>query len=193
VKHGSDGTRTRDLQPRLDCGKCRGSHSQCLAGVGGAPSRHRPGQARLGPAGKGRSDSGVLHLPPRDQARYPEGGRRREMNPPGRVAVRANTEDDEHQGDKHLENSRAPGPAVPDSASIGSPPLVCTTLRLTRTRQDLPCTSAGETPHPEFDPSGRARRVPDPVVRQEASRSLAGSLSPDPTWNAAHRQVPNET
>ena len=43
----------------------------------------RTGPSRLGPAGEGRSDGGVLHLHPRGQARYPEGGRRREDEPLG--------------------------------------------------------------------------------------------------------------
>ena len=34
--------------------------------------------------GEGRSDGGVLHLHPRGQARYPEGGRRREDEPQGK-------------------------------------------------------------------------------------------------------------
>jgi hypothetical protein len=59
----------------------------------------RTGPSRLGPAGEGRSDGGVLHLHPRGQARYPEGGRRREDEPPGEgVARTRHTEDDEHQG-----------------------------------------------------------------------------------------------
>ena len=63
-------------------GKCKSSHCQCLADVGVHPlaiGQDRP--SRLGPAGEGRSDSGVLHLHPRGQARYPEGGRRREDEP----------------------------------------------------------------------------------------------------------------
>jgi len=57
--------------------------------------------SRLGPPGEGRSDGGVLHLHPDGQARYPEGGRRREDEPPEeRWRVRANT-DDKHQGDEH--------------------------------------------------------------------------------------------
>jgi hypothetical protein len=76
---------------------------QCLAEVVGfilSPSA-RTGPSGLGPAGEGRSDGGMLHLHPRDQARYPGGGRRREDEPPGEGwRVRANTQDDEHQGDK---------------------------------------------------------------------------------------------
>ena len=52
----------------------------------------RTGPSRPGPVGEGRSDGGVLHLHPRGQARYPEGGRRREDEPPGKgVRIRANT------------------------------------------------------------------------------------------------------
>jgi hypothetical protein len=56
-----------------------------LAEAWDSSSRHRPGQvlADLTPAGEGRSDGGVLHLHPQGQARYPEGGRRREDEPPG--------------------------------------------------------------------------------------------------------------
>ena len=103
----------------------------------------RTGPSRLGPAGEGRSDGGVLHLHPRGQARYPEGGRRREDEPPGEGwRVRANTGDDEHQGDEHLETG-------PRGGSAPVPPCVWPRrpafdpLRPTRTRQDLPCTSAG--------------------------------------------------
>jgi hypothetical protein len=68
----------------------------------------RTGPSRLGPAGEGRSDGGVLHLHPRGQARYPEGGRRREDEPSGEGwRVRANAGDGEHQGDEDLENTPA--------------------------------------------------------------------------------------
>jgi hypothetical protein len=51
-----------------------------------------------------------------------------------------------------LENSRVPGAAAPDPASMGSPPLFSTTLRPARTRQDLPCASAG-------NPAPRVRAI----------------------------------
>ena len=66
-------------------GKRKSSQCECWAGVELHPlaiGQDRP--SRLGPAGEGRSDGGVLHLHPRGQARYPEGGRRREDEPPGR-------------------------------------------------------------------------------------------------------------
>jgi hypothetical protein len=73
-------------------GKCKSGHCHRLAEVGIHPlaiGQDRP--SRLGPAGEGRSDSRVLHLPPRGQARYPEGGRRREDEPPRQGwRVRAN-------------------------------------------------------------------------------------------------------
>ena len=114
--------------------------------------------SRLGPAGEGRSDSGVLHLHPRGQARYPEGGRRREdETPAGGVRVRANTT-----------RRQAPGRRAPrELATRGCrpvPPLVWlrsprffTPYRPTRTRQDLPCTSAGD-PAPRVSSSRRQIR-----------------------------------
>jgi len=63
-------------------------HCQCQAGEGAHPlaiGQDRP--SRLGPPGEGRSDSRVLHLHQVGHPRYPEGGRRREDEPPrGRVA-----------------------------------------------------------------------------------------------------------
>ena len=113
-------------------GKRRSGLGQCLAEVGGftlSPSA-RTGPSRLGPAGEGRSDGGVLHLHPRGQARYPEGGRRREDEPHGEGwRVRADAGDDEHQGDEGLENphagARAPVPPVYGSGRPAfSPPTV---------------------------------------------------------------------
>ena len=109
----------------------------------------RTGPSRLGPAGEGRSDGGVLHLHPRGQARYPEGGRRREDEPPGKEwRVRANTGDVEHQGDEHLENVPGGGSRPRAPRVWLRSPRFFTPYRPTRTRQDLPCTSAGGTPHP---------------------------------------------
>ena len=72
----------------------------------------RTGPSRLGPAGEGRSDGGVLHLHPRGQARYPEGGRRREDEPPGKSGAFAPIlRDVEHQGDEHLESGPGGGSA----------------------------------------------------------------------------------
>jgi hypothetical protein len=80
-----------------------------------------------------------------DQARYPEGGRRREDEPPGKGGAFAPIPGDvEHQGDEHLESG-------PDGGSRPRAPRVWlrsprffTPYRPTRTRQDLPCTSTGE-------------------------------------------------
>jgi hypothetical protein len=84
-------------------GKSKSSRCQCLAEVGVHPLAIGQGRpSRLGPAGEGCSDGGVLHLHPRGQARYPEGGRRREDEPQGEGGAFApNAQgDDEHQGDK---------------------------------------------------------------------------------------------
>src|ERR1700733_9878022 len=58
-------------------------------------------------------------------ARYPEGGRRREEEPQGKVArSRKYRGDDEHQGDEDVELSRTPGAAAPDPAAYAlSPPM----------------------------------------------------------------------
>ena len=83
----------------------------------------RTGPSRLGPAGEGRSDGRVLHLHPRGQACYPEGGRRREDDPPGEGwRVRANAGDDEHQGDEDLENS-PPHSGLPPRAPLCMAPV----------------------------------------------------------------------
>ena len=121
-------------------------HCGCLAGAGIHPlaiGQDRP--SRLGPAGEGRADSGVLHLHPRGQARYPEGGRRREDEPPGKGwRVRANT------GRRRAPGRRTPGELSTPGLPPRTPrlwarrPCFSTTLRPTRTRQDLPCTSAAE-------------------------------------------------
>ena len=62
----------------------------------------------------------------RGQARYPEGGRRREDEPLGEGwRVRANAGDDEPQGDEHLENrhagARAPDPVYGSGRPAFSP------------------------------------------------------------------------
>ena len=165
-------------------------------GLGGASSsRHRPGQVLADSAPRAKVVQTVVCSTftrgAKPATRRVADGER--MNPREGWRVRANTEDDEHQGDKHLENSRALRAAAPDPASMGSPPLVLYHPASYADAAGSSLHQRGGTPHPEFYPSGRARRVPDRVVRQEASRSLADSLSPDPTWNAAHRQVPNQT
>ena len=92
--------------------ECKSGHCQRLAEVEVHPlaiGQDMP--SRLGPASEGRSDSGVLHLHPRGQVRYPEGGRRREDEPQEGVRVRANAGDDEHEGDDHTRGR--PAGAVP--------------------------------------------------------------------------------
>ena len=66
---------------------------------------------------------------PRGQARYPEGGRRREDEPPGEGwRVRVNAGDDEHQGDEHLvsgpRGARAPVPPCMAPVAAFSAPTV---------------------------------------------------------------------
>ena len=64
------------------------------------------------------------------------------------LRVRANGGDIEHQGDEHVVSGPRGGsrPRAP-RVSLRSPRFF-TPYRPTRTRQDLPCTSAGGTPHP---------------------------------------------
>ena len=78
------------------------------------------------------------------QARYPEGGRRREDEPLGEGwRVRANAGDDEHQGDEDRENSPAhPGAAAPHPACMAPVAPLFRPYRPTRTRQDPPCIAA---------------------------------------------------
>ena len=144
-------------------GKCRSGHGQCLAEVGMHPlaiGQDRP--SRLDPAGEGRSDGGVLHLRPRGQARYPEGGRRREDEPPGRGwRARAST------GRRRAPGRRAPGQPSPpggspprDPAIYGlAAPSVLPPCCLRGTRQDLPCTSAGEPRTPRLSVQGACPRT----------------------------------
>jgi hypothetical protein len=135
-------------------GKFKRDHCQCWAEVGFTLSpSSRTGPSRLGPAGEGRSDGGVLHLHPRGQARYPEGGRRREDEPPGEGwRVRAKPGDDEHQGDEDLENSSVPGAAAPHPAAYGlSPPLFQPLTAYAAHGRIFPAPARG-TPHPEVVP-----------------------------------------
>jgi hypothetical protein len=124
----------------------------------------RTGPSRLDPAGEGRSDGGVLHPHPRGQARYPEGGRRREDEPPGEGwRVPANTgETSGTRGDEHLESDPRGGSRPPCPRVWFRSPRFFTPYRPTRTRQDLPYTSAGEPRTPGW----RAINVPlAPVTR----------------------------
>ena len=144
----------------------------------------------------------MLHLHPRGQARYPEGGRRREdETPAGGVRVRANTT-----------RRQAPGRRAPrELATRGCrpvPPLVWlrsprffTPYRPTRTRQDLPCTSAGD-PAPRVSSSRRQIRgerravcpqdVPGPPLAANGRHhqqpvNLKLARAPDP--RATHRNT----
>ena len=93
----------------------------------------RTGPSRLGPAGEGRSDGGVLHLHPRGQARYPEGGRRREDEPPREQwRVRANAKDHEHRGDGHY---LAPLTYITLTCLYSAPAGVETTKRVSRSQR----------------------------------------------------------
>jgi hypothetical protein len=104
----------------------------------------RTGPGRLGPAGEGRSDGGVLHLHPRGQARYPEGGRRREDEPLGEGwRIRAKQETTSTRATSTW-RTVTPGLAPPCPPCMAPVAPLFTPYRPTRTRQDLPCTSAGE-------------------------------------------------
>jgi hypothetical protein len=64
-----------------------------------AISQDRPSRPK--PPGQGRSSGRALHLDPGPLPSYPEGGRRREDEPPpGECAFARIPEDDEHQGDR---------------------------------------------------------------------------------------------
>jgi hypothetical protein len=123
-------------------GKCRSVRCQCLAGVGIHPlavGQDRP--SRLGPAGEGRSDGGVLHLHPRGQARYPEGGRRREDDPPGGNAhSRQYQGDDEDHGDERLNCGGTPHPCDRRAISVQLAPA---TSGLSRSLADTPTRRSG--------------------------------------------------
>jgi hypothetical protein len=93
----------RGLRLKDGPGSARSNHCRRLAGVGGHPlaiGQDRP--SRLGPPGEGRSASRVLHLHPGGQARYPEGGRRREDEPLRKECAFAQIQRDEHQDDDGL-------------------------------------------------------------------------------------------
>jgi hypothetical protein len=116
----------------------KNSYRQCLAEVGGHPravGQDRP--SRLGPRGEGRSDSGVLHLHPGGQARSPEGGRRREDEPPKGVRVRANTGRPRAPGRREHQASHAAADDVP---------VACLEVRRLRQQAgELAATAAART------------------------------------------------
>ena len=85
--------------------------------------------------------------------------------------------DVEHQGDEHLADgsrggSRPRPPVYGSGRPAFSPPTV-----LRGRGQDLPCTSAGGTPHPEFESAEawRATNMPHARVLDGQSRSLTGT------------------
>ena len=133
----------------------------------------------------------MLHLHPQGQARYPEGGRRREDEPPrGGWRVRANGGDDEHQGDEDLENSSVPGPAAPHPAAYGlSPPLF----------QPLTAYAARGRIYPAPARGGPRPRVwaisgPLALVMRGLSRSVAEPFPCTPGRYEAHTvQLPKLT
>jgi hypothetical protein len=139
----------------------------------------RTGPSRLGPVGEGRSDGGVLHLHPRSQARYPEGGRRREDEPPGEGwRVRANTR-----------RRRAPGRRGPGEPSRrGSRPGPPCMAPVAPLFHPLPsCADAagsslhqrGGTPHP-------CNRRAISVQLATATSGLSRSLADTPTRRSGH-------
>ena len=144
----------------------------------------RTGPSRPGPAGEGRSDSRVLHLHPRGQARYPERGRRREDEPPREGwRVRANTEETSstratstwrtvHAG------ARAPVPPVYGSGRPAfSPPTV-----LRGRGRIFPAPARGNpAPH-----GWRAISVPLALVIGGLSRSVAATFQRRPGRYEAH-------
>ena len=131
-------------------GEVRERHCRCWAGVGVHPlaiGQDRP--SRLGPAGEGRSDGGVLHLHPRGQARYPEGGRRREDEPPGKGGAFAPIQETTStRATSTWRTVRARGCRPGPCGVWAVAPAVSTPHCLRGTRQDLPCTSAGESRTP---------------------------------------------
>ena len=171
-------------------GKCKSS----TVGVGLgwvfilSPSA-RTGPSRLGPAGEGRSDGGVLHLHPRGQARHPEGGRRREDEPPGEGwRVRANAGDDEHQGEEDLENSPAhPGLPPRTPRRMGCRPRCFNPSLPTR-------HAAGSSLHQRGEPAPygwRAISVPLALVMGGLSRSVAEPFQARPgRYEARTVQLP---
>lgn len=88
-----------------------------------AISQDRPSRPK--PPGQGRSSGRALHLDPGALPSYPEGGRRRENEPPpAERAIAPIPEDDEHQGDEDPRRDLGHTAHVtPDAARAGRSPL----------------------------------------------------------------------
>ena len=147
----------------------------------------RTGPSRLGPAGEGRSDGGVLHLHPRSQARYPEGGRRREDESP-REGWRIRAHTGETSSTRAMSTWRTvhAGARAPRAPRVWlRSPRFFTPYRPTRTRQDLPRTSTGEPRTPSL--SRPRRSVPHTCHTPECSTVSHGhsrAPTPPPTCSA---------
>jgi hypothetical protein len=115
-------------------------------GCESSSSRHRPGQvlADLAPRAKVVQTvvCSTFTRGAKPATRKVADGER--MNPQGKGGAYAPIPgDDEHQGDEDLENRHA-GARAPDPRVWLRSPRFFTPYRPARTRQDLPCTSAGE-------------------------------------------------
>jgi hypothetical protein len=162
----------------------------------------RTGPSRLGPAGEGRSDRGVLHLHPRGQARYPEGGRRREDEPPGEGwRVRADAGDDGHQGDEHLESGPGGG-SRPRAPLYGSGRPAFSPLTVLRGRGGIFPAPARGNPAPcdrraisvQLTPatSGLSRSLADTTTRRSGhvkGRSRTDSQADSSRYGPGQRSV----
>ena len=143
-----------------------------LGWAGCSSSRHRPEQVLADLALRRRSFRRWCAPPsPAGPSPLPGGGRWREMTARGGSGASAPIPGDNGApGDEHLESGPRGGsrPRVPARMGFVAP-AVSTPHRPTRTRQDLPCTSAG---NPRI-PSSRAISVPLSPVMSGLSRSLA--------------------
>ena len=128
------------------------------------PPSARTGPSRLGPAGEGRSDGGVLHLHPQGQARYPEGGRRREDEPP-RERVARTRQMQETTSTRATRTWRTlPYPGLPPRTPrrMGCRPRCFNPSLPTRHAAGSSLHQRGGTPHPEFGWLGRATQNQGP-------------------------------
>ena len=103
--------------------------------------------------------------------------RRLTDEPPGKGGAFAPVRrDDEHQGDEHLENGPRGGSRPRTPRVWLRSPRFFTPYRPTRTRQDLPCTSAGN-PAPPSPGHQRAIRPGNQRFATVISRHLATQVS----------------